>query len=91
MIGTREVASCLEVARVVQSYLDGQLDQLTARRVERHLAICRRCGLEASTYSEIKNALRRHGEPPSPATVHKLQQFAQQLAKDPPETGDDCA
>lgn len=84
VIGTRQVASCLEVARVLQCYLDGELDQLSARRVERHLEICRRCGLEASTYTEIKSALRRHGEPPSAATVHKLQQFAEHLSKDPP-------
>lgn len=53
----REVATCREVGRVLQAYLDGHVDELTARRVARHLEMCRRCGMEASTYAEIKRSL----------------------------------
>lgn len=49
-------ANCMQVRRVLQSYLDGEVDELTARRVGRHLEHCRRCGLNAETYEAIKEA-----------------------------------
>jgi anti-sigma factor RsiW len=85
IIGNRDVASCMHVARVLQAYLDGQVDEVTARRVSRHLDICRRCGLEAATYFEIKQALHRHAETPPAESVHRLQEFAAHLAEQPPE------
>ena len=50
--GTKEMASCMQVMRVLQSYLDGQTDEMTARRVANHLEACRRCGLDAATYRD---------------------------------------
>jgi anti-sigma factor RsiW len=55
------MVECLRVSRVLQSYLDGVVDEVTARRVARHLERCRRCGAEADTYSAIKAALARQG------------------------------
>jgi anti-sigma factor RsiW len=79
MRGTKEMASCLQVMRVLQSYLDGQTDQVTARRVANHLDACRRCGLEASTYREIKSALARQAAPLDDASVARLRAFGSSL------------
>ena len=48
---------CRKVATVLQSYLDGEVDQDTASMVREHLEECRRCGLEASTYRAIMTAI----------------------------------
>jgi anti-sigma factor RsiW len=71
----------MEVMRVLQSYLDGQTDELTARRVVRHLDGCRRCGLEASTYLEIKAAVARQAAPLDEAPLQRLRDFASSLAQ----------
>lgn len=76
-------ANCREVIRVLQSYLDGEVDDLTARRIEEHLDDCRRCGLEATTYADIKNSLR-HRRTVDREAVERLRAFGEQLA-----TGDD--
>jgi anti-sigma factor RsiW len=85
--GNREVASCMEVGRVLQSYLDGQVDELTARRVGRHLEMCRRCGLEATTYAQIKTALARRGGDVDPKAVARLQAFGKELLASDPDDG----
>lgn len=73
-------ASCAEAARLLQAHLDGELDEVAARRVARHLERCARCGLEASTYRAIKDALaRRAGDVPDDA-LHRLLDFATHLA-----------
>lgn len=88
MRGGKDEASCHEVARVLQSYVDGHVDELTARRVARHLEICRRCGLEAETYTRIKESLARRGGV-DPEAVERLRAFGARLAElgpdDPPE------
>lgn len=77
-------ARCMRAARVLQSYLDGEVDAPTARAVERHLEECRRCGLEAATYTAIKAAITMadDGRTPDvdPAAVARLRQFARALA-----------
>lgn len=65
---------CRRVARLIQSYLDGMI----ADRVSAHLEECRRCGLEAATYAEIKNALARHSQAP-PEAVERLRSFGRGL------------
>lgn len=84
MRGSRDEASCHEVARVLQSYLDGNVDELTARRVARHLEICRRCGLEAETYTRIKESLARRGGV-DPEAVERLRAFGARLAESGPD------
>lgn len=80
----REEASCAEVARVLQTYLDGQVDDLTARRVGRHLDHCRRCGLESETYMAIKDALSRRSHDVDPAALDRLRSFGEHLAEGGP-------
>lgn len=76
--------TCEEVAQSLQSYLDGQVDDLTARRVHDHLEMCRRCGLEAETYLAIKDAVARRDAPVDPDLLDRLQQFGQRLAEEGP-------
>lgn len=75
---------CPEVARLLQRYLDGEVDDLKAQRIARHLDDCRRCGMKAETYSAIKHALREH-RPAVPAdALERLRGFAEQLAAEEP-------
>jgi anti-sigma factor RsiW len=80
MRGTKEMASCMQAMRVLQSYLDGHTDELTTRRVAAHLDACRRCGLEAATYRELKASLARRAAPPDRATLDRLRAFGAALA-----------
>ena len=67
---------CPEVRRLLQRYLDGEVDDLKARRIASHLEDCRRCGLRAETYSAIKRSLYEH-RPEVPAeTIERLRAFA---------------
>lgn len=79
IVGSKEMASCLQVMRVLQSYLDGHTDELTARRVANHLEACRRCGMEVSVYREMKAALARHGRPVEEDSLERLRQFSSSL------------
>ncbi len=72
-------ARCPEVARVLQRYLDGEVDARTRRLVSAHLEDCRRCGLEFETYTALKQALRRAGGVPA-EPIERLRTFAGQLA-----------
>src|SRR5262249_18789422 len=78
------MAGCREVAKVLQAYLDGQTDDVTAQRVARHLEACRRCGLEARTYREIKAALARRVPLADELALERLRAFATSLADAPP-------
>lgn len=64
--------------------MDGHTDEVTARRVVAHLDACRRCGLEASTYREIKAALARHATAPDAASLKRLRAFGLSLAQQAP-------
>ncbi|MGD9798173.1 MAG: anti-sigma factor [Microbacteriaceae bacterium] len=75
-------ATCAEVAGILQHFLDGQVDDMTAQRVRRHLEACRRCGLEAQTYTAIKDALARHRPAPDDEAVERLRAFGEELGGD---------
>jgi anti-sigma factor RsiW len=80
-------SGCLRVTRVLQSYLDGEVDATTSAIVAQHLEECRKCGLEASTYQAIKNAITDTAHGPSdvdPAAVERLRHFAHDLAEPRP-------
>lgn len=77
--------SCREVGKVLQRYLDGHVDELTAEKVAEHLEDCRRCGLELTVYSEIKASLARQSpEVPETALV-RLRRFGEQLIASSPD------
>ena len=77
--------SCREVGKVLQRYLDGHVDEVTAEKVAEHLEDCRRCGLELTVYSEIKASLARQSpEVPETALV-RLRRFGEQLIASSPD------
>lgn len=71
---------CLRVALRLQRYLDGEVDEVTARRIAAHLEECGKCGMEAETYRQVKEALAR-GEPPSDDALGRVRGFAEALAR----------
>jgi hypothetical protein len=76
--------SCREVGKLLQRYLDGEVHDDLARKVGEHLEDCRRCGLEADIYGEIKAALARQAPTLSDATLRRLRHFGEHLANEPP-------
>jgi anti-sigma factor RsiW len=78
------MARCREVTKVLQTYLDGQTDDITTQRVAHHLEACRRCGLEARTYREIKAALARRVPVVDELALERLRAFANNLTEAPP-------
>lgn len=73
---------CLRTMHVLQRYLDGAVDDASAQRVAAHLEHCRRCGLEAEVYGEIKASLARGERPVDPDAVERLRRFGERLAHD---------
>lgn len=81
-IGRRGDLSCMKVMRLVQSYLDGATDDITTAKVARHLADCRRCGLEADTFRAIKDALGRREDSLPADSLERLRGFVNSLGED---------
>lgn len=79
---------CIAVTRVLQAYLDGEVDELTARQVCAHLDHCRRCGMGADTYRAIKAAIARNGPGWDDETRRRLADFARRVAQREPDAGD---
>lgn len=78
--GTPAALSCQQVARVLQSFLDQEVGPGTVGRIEEHLEQCRRCGMDAAVYREIKESLARATpEIPEP-TLRRLRHFGAGLA-----------
>lgn len=76
-------SDCRQVAKVLQSYLDGETEASTSSMVAEHLEMCRQCGLEASTYLAIKSAIAANA--PSETSVDddavaRLRDFANGLS-----------
>lgn len=76
-----DAASCREVARLVQEFVDGDVDARTAARIERHLEECRKCGLEVHVYLDIKASLRRHRSRMDADAVARLRAFADRVGR----------
>lgn len=71
--------SCGDVAKVLQSYLDGELGDDTSR-VADHLEDCRRCGLEEAVYTDIKISLATRGGDVDADALERLRSFGRDLA-----------
>ena len=76
--------TCREVGKLLQRYLDGETDELVTAKVAEHLEDCRRCGLEAAIYREIKASLARRATVLPETTLARLRRFGQQLATEVP-------
>lgn len=75
----RDRLECRRVRPLMQSLLDGELDDAQRRRVAQHLAACRRCGLEAATYAALMQRLRGLGDPTHDDAVARLEAFVNDL------------
>lgn len=75
-------ANCREVGRVLQTYLDGELDDADAWLVAAHLDECRDCGLESASYDRIKAALAQPmPEGADPEAIARLRSFGEGLTR----------
>ena len=72
-------ASCREVVRALQSYLDGDVEPDFAERIHEHLEACRHCGLEADTYRRIKASLAAHRPEVDDDVLERLRAFGERL------------
>jgi anti-sigma factor RsiW len=72
-------SECHQAAKVLQSYLDGELDPVAAARVGDHLEVCHACGLEASAHLAIKTVLSSTAAVDAEA-VDRLVRFAAELS-----------
>lgn len=84
----RTPRECARIGKVLQQYLDMELDAATASEVLIHLEDCRHCGLEADTYQAIKDSVGRQGAPDSDA-FERLKAFADELASGEVPVDDD--
>jgi predicted anti-sigma-YlaC factor YlaD len=74
--------TCREVGRLLQRYLDGATDGQATARVAEHLEDCRRCGLDAGIYREIKASLARQAPTLPETSLARLRRFGDRLAAD---------
>lgn len=71
--------NCREVGRVLQHYLDNDMDPEWAARVAEHLEACKDCGMEEETYQEITLALSRQRPAVHDDAVSRLREFGRSL------------
>lgn len=84
ILGRRTRLSCREVGRLLQTHLDGELDEERSRLVADHLDDCLRCGLEVEAYQALRASLARHGSV-DPGRLERLRDFGARLAAGDPE------
>lgn len=75
--------SCNEILEVLQSYLDGETDEETARNVSIHLAGCTNCCRESEVYQNIKTSLASRQKPVDADVMDALRSFSDQLMAEP--------
>jgi anti-sigma factor (TIGR02949 family) len=71
---------CRHTRRVLQGYLDGEVDATTAWDVSRHLSGCEDCFRDADVLRTLKDVLSRLHEPPDPNVHERLLRIAAMLA-----------
>lgn len=75
----RPDVDCREVGKVLQSYLDDDVEADFAAKIAAHLEACRDCGLEAETYRQIKTSLAAKMPEVDPAALERLRAFGDRL------------
>lgn len=73
---------CHQVGSVLQAYLDGELGPQHAEIVAHHLQHCHRCGIEATTITNVVAAIKRQRPDLDPEPLERLTQFVDQLPTD---------
>lgn len=82
---SRNRLNCMKTVRVLQTFLDGALDETTANKVAQHLEDCRRCGLEADVYSQIKTVLINQYRPVDQELIDHLRLFGELISHHGPD------
>lgn len=75
----RTEVNCREVGRVLQSYLDNDVEEDFAEKIAAHLEACKDCGLEVETYQRIKSSLASKMPEVDPAAIERLRAFGDSL------------
>ncbi len=75
--------SCGDVLKVIQSYIDGEIDAETARKVAAHLDQCHPCADEERIYGQIKTSLARRRHHVDMDVLDQLMSFGERLKTDP--------
>ena len=80
---------CRQVARVLQRYLDGEIDPVDVPAITEHLDACRECGLAEATYDRIKVALAQPSSAAvDPGVLQRLRAFTEGLERPTNPQGD---
>jgi anti-sigma factor (TIGR02949 family) len=77
--------NCREVGKVLQSYLDNDVEDDFAEKIAQHLEACKECGLEVATYQQIKTSLAAKMPEVDPDAIERLRTFGAQISGDPTE------
>lgn len=80
---SRATLSCRKVRRLLQAYLDGELQDARSVLVADHLDACLRCGLEASSYRWLKAQLAGLAPAADERQLDRLRAFADALVDEP--------
>ena len=73
--------NCREVGRVLQSYLDSDVESDFAEKIAAHLEKYKDCGLEYETYSRIKDSLAARNAGVDADAVARLREFGRNLTE----------
>ena len=79
--GRVEMRTCHEVGRILQTYLDVELDKACVAKVPALLEHCRRCGLAPDIHKRIKESLASAAQqglirPEDQLSIERFRQFA---------------
>lgn len=75
----RHGMDCRAVGRLLQAFLDGEVDDPRGVTVAEHLDACLACGLEADTYRWLKAAVGGLAPADDPRQVERIRHFAEAL------------
>lgn len=76
----RDYVECMRVRPLLQSYLDGELDdERGAAMVARHLEACRRCGRAKDSIETVKSHVARLRQDPTPEEIARVEQVIDEL------------
>lgn len=74
--------NCREVARRLQSYLDGELDGDRMEQIKAHLDACVDCGLEYDVFTAIKTDLNTLAVPAESDALARLREFSSRISEE---------
>ncbi len=77
--GAESRLGCREVHRVLQAFLDGEVDPLQGELVAAHLESCARCQVEEQVLTGVIDALRRLRPDLDLAAYTRLVEVAEEL------------